>query len=410
MATQKTKRRGVMKKKKFSVFLSVLCVAAAFLSMSFVVSAQAASKDPIKFGLLCSYTGILAHYGKIVQTGLELGFEEVGWQVAGREIKLLTEDDGTFDAVKGLEKAKKLAEVDKVDIVFGPCTSGVYVATAPYFEERKRLNIHFGWRGELRIWEKPRYDATGGGSLGQWAYPAGLWAAKEKGFKKAVTVGTDYETGYQGAGAFSEGFRKAGGTIVQQHWPSPGTNDWGPYFSRWKDADCTAIIAFGPDMLSFIKQFYEFGLWKKQQLILLSNDSVQERDLAQFGDWVQGLVSATDYVWTIDNEVNNKFVKAYEAKAGHKPPPSAGAMGYQSALIFLSLMEATGGDTNQKVMRDALMNLRVEVPSGTFEFTDKGYPIRDCFIAEAKKKNGEFVWEVIHTTNNASHPGYYTKP
>jgi len=399
-----------MKRKKLSTVLGVFCLITLFLSIPLAGTAEAASKDPIKFGLLCSYTGILAHYGKIVQTGLELGFDGVNWQIAGREIRLLTEDDGTFDAVKGLEKAKKFAEVDKVDIVFGPNTSGVYVATAPYFEERKQLNVHFGWRGELRPWKEPRYDVTGGGSLGQWAYPAGQWAAQKKRFKTAVTVGTNYETGYQGVGAFSEGFKKAGGTIVQQHWPSPGTTDWAPYFSRWKDADCTAIIAFGPDMLSFIKQFYEFGLWKKQQLILLSNDSVQEKDLAQFGDWVEGLISATDYVWSIKNQVNNRFVEVYESKTGHKPPPSAGAMGYQSALIFLALMEATGGNTDQKVMRDALMNLSVDVPSGTFQFTEKGYPIRDCFMVEAKKKDGKFIWEVIYTTHNATHPGYYTKP
>jgi len=52
-----------------------------------------AQKGPIKVGLILPETGPLAANGKDMANGMQLFFEEQGWRLAGREIKLITEDD-----------------------------------------------------------------------------------------------------------------------------------------------------------------------------------------------------------------------------------------------------------------------------------------------------------------------------
>src|SRR5262249_45884693 len=52
-----------------------------------------AQKGPIKIGFLIPETGPLAANGKDMANGFQLFFEEQGWKLAGREVKLITEDD-----------------------------------------------------------------------------------------------------------------------------------------------------------------------------------------------------------------------------------------------------------------------------------------------------------------------------
>jgi ABC-type branched-subunit amino acid transport system substrate-binding protein len=52
-----------------------------------------AQKGPIKVGLILPETGPLAANGKDMANGMQLFFEEQGWRLAGREVKLTTEDD-----------------------------------------------------------------------------------------------------------------------------------------------------------------------------------------------------------------------------------------------------------------------------------------------------------------------------
>jgi len=403
-----------LKGKKLVILVVSVLFILALAVLPFAGACAPAPAKPIRIGLLASFTGGLAGgWGETtLKPGMELALEELNYEIAGRPVELYMEDDGSFDAVKALEMAKKLVEVNQVDILFGPTASSSWVAVAPYMNDIQHVLLTNDWRGELDPW-KPgelRWDTFVGASLGQFSYPLATWAY-DQGYRTAVTIGSDYETGYQGCGAFADGFTKAGGTVLQQLWSPLGTTDWGPYLAAMKPADVVAIIAFGPEMISFVRQSYEFGLWARSKVMLLSNDTYQEPQLTEAGDWVLGLISGSDYTFRVDNPVNNRFVPAFEAKTGFKPASSSGAYGYHSIQVFKALMEKTGGDTTQAVMRDALVGLTYNSPLGTFTITEAGYPYIDAYVTEARKTvEGEYVWEIIHTTKAVPSPGYYTKP
>ncbi|MCS6937210.1 MAG: ABC transporter substrate-binding protein [Candidatus Bipolaricaulota bacterium] len=84
-------------------------------------------------GTLLDYTGALAEYGPAIRTGIELAerhLNEAAREVLGGPIvRLIHEDSGTSPTV-GVDRAKKLVEVDKVPAYIGSLASGVTIPIA----------------------------------------------------------------------------------------------------------------------------------------------------------------------------------------------------------------------------------------------------------------------------------------
>jgi len=396
-------------KRKRALLLTVSMLVLIFAVQVTTAYTKTVSKEPIKIGAVLPLTGGLSIHAPFNKGGMEVAIDEFNWQIHGRPIKIIYEDDNSFDEVMALQKFRKLCEVDKVQVMFGPMASSSLLGTETYIDVVKMPTFQIGWQGEFKAWDKPGWQFAAGGALAQQAYPGGTLAYK-MGHRTATTIGVDYETGYQGAGAFADGFRKAGGTVVQQQWAPMGTPDWGPYFSGLKKADCTAAIVLGGDMMTLAKQWHEFGLWDKRPLIYLANEGLLSSTLKQLGDFMQGLFSVTDYTWTIDTPKNKKFVSAFEAKTGLKPSPIA-FITYINMSLALHAIEKAGGNTDPEAIREAVLGLTIETPTGPVTFDkEKGYTIKNIFGTEVQKVNGELAFVVINTFPNAPWPGYYTKP
>jgi len=69
-------------------------------------------------------------------TGIELYLQEIGYQVAGRKIELLVEDDEANPAT-GLTKTRKLVEKDGVHIMTGGLMASTAYALAPYIDSKE---------------------------------------------------------------------------------------------------------------------------------------------------------------------------------------------------------------------------------------------------------------------------------
>ncbi|GAJ21350.1 unnamed protein product, partial [marine sediment metagenome] len=198
--------------------------------------------------------------------------------------------------------------------------------------------------------------------------------------------------------------------VVQYQWSPVGATDYAPYFAAMQEADLMVMFQYGAGVISFVKQWHEFGFWDKQPLLLLINDSLQEPSLAELGDFTIGLHAATNYSWTVDNPVNNKFVPAFVAKTGMMPEPPA-HWAYTATTIFLAIMEKTNGDTTPEVMRDALFGLTVDSIPGPITFDgEMGYSLVNTFITEVQLVDGQLAYKVIETYPATTNPGYYTKP
>jgi len=116
--------------------LALILLALGTLAFVVAPSPSAAQKGPIKVGMIVSLSGPLAANGKDMVNGYEMFFEQVGYKLAGREIKFLVEDDEGKPAV-GLTKLRGLVEGQGVHLVTGPVSAGIGYAVAPYIDGKK---------------------------------------------------------------------------------------------------------------------------------------------------------------------------------------------------------------------------------------------------------------------------------
>ncbi|MEM2904553.1 MAG: ABC transporter substrate-binding protein [Candidatus Bathyarchaeia archaeon] len=98
--------------------------------------------DVIKIGCLMDLSGGLGPMGVKIQLGAKLAVDEVNARggIRGRPIQLIVEDTETKPA-KALEAARKLVEVDGVQVIIGPLISGAARLVGPYVTEKRVLLI-----------------------------------------------------------------------------------------------------------------------------------------------------------------------------------------------------------------------------------------------------------------------------
>src|SRR5437867_10908975 len=93
----------------------------------------AAAQAPIRIGFLAPLSGAIAAAGRDMYSGCELFWQESGWQLAGRKLEVILEDNEGLPAT-ALTKLRKLVESDQVHMVAGVILSNVAYALVPHIE------------------------------------------------------------------------------------------------------------------------------------------------------------------------------------------------------------------------------------------------------------------------------------
>jgi len=362
-----------------------------------------AQKGPIKVGLILPETGPLAANGKDMANGLQLFFEEQGWKVAGREVKLITEDDEGKPPT-GLAKARSLVESQGVHVLMGPLSAAVGYAVAGYVTDKKVPTI-FPIVSAEDITQRKRsaYIVRTGWSSAQPSQPFGKWVYDNLGYRKIAMIGYDFAFGWEVAGGFQRTFEDAGGQVVQKLWPPLGNADFAPYLAQLRrDVDAVFCIFSGADALRFAKQYSEAGL--KSKLPLIGGGTfTDEHVLRTMGDEVLGVVTALHYSAALATPANKKFVQAYEAK--FKQIPSYYSEGaYVGGLALKAALVATGGDVeNGEKLLGALRRVDLsDAPRGPIRFDDYGNPVENIYVRKVERVGSQLQNTVIYTFPNVS--------
>jgi branched-chain amino acid transport system substrate-binding protein len=362
-----------------------------------------AQKGPIKIGFLVPQTGPLAANGKDMINGFELFFEEQKYRLAGREVKLIIEDDEGKPAT-GLTKARGLVEGQGVQLLTGPLSAAVGYAVAPYIDGKKIPAIFpIVSADDLTQRKRSAYIVRTGWTSSQPSHPFGKWVYDNLGYRKIAMIGYDFAFGWEVAAGFQRTFEEAGGKVVQKLWPPLGNADFAPYLSQLKrDVDAIYAVFSGADALRFAKQFAEAGL--KERLPLIGGGTfTDEHVLRTMGDEVLGVVTALHYSAALTTPANKKFAAAYEAK--YKQIPSYYSEGtYVAGVALKAALEATGGDIeNVDKFLGALRRVDLsDAPRGPLRFDDFGNPVQNVYVRKVERVNGRLQNSVIHTFPNVS--------
>ena len=347
-----------------------------------------AQSGPFKIGMLAPLTGPFAQTGKDMVNGAELYLDEIGRQIGGRKIELIVEDDEAQPAT-ALNKSRKLVEQDKVHVLTGGQLASIGYALQPYIDAQKIPATYPVIASDDITQRKPaKWIVRTGWSTSQPMHPFADWVLKNTKYRKVAAIGMDYAFGYETIGGFQQVFEDGGGQIVQKIWTPLNTNDFAPFLAQIRrDADAVLALFVGRLALQFTKQYQEAGL--KDKLPLLGGGTTtDESALPQMGDEAIGVVTALHYSQALDNPANQKFAKAFEAKAG-KMASYYSEAAYTNARWIVEAAKLAGGKVEDRdAMLAALRKVRLtDSPRGPLSIDDYNSVIQNVYIRKVERKD-----------------------
>ena len=203
----------------------------------------AAAQDSVKIGLILPMSGQQASTGKQIDAAVKLYQAQKGTTVAGKKIEVILKDDTSVpDVTKRL--AAELVTNDKVAVLAGFGITPSAMATAPIATQAKIPEVVMA-AGTSSITEASPFVVRTSFTLAQSSVPMAEWSAKN-GIKKVVTMVSDYGPGIDAEKSFSDTFKAAGGTIIENLSVPLRSPDFAPVLQKAADAKADALFVFVP--------------------------------------------------------------------------------------------------------------------------------------------------------------------
>jgi branched-chain amino acid transport system substrate-binding protein len=369
-----------------------------------VPNVLAQTSAPIRIGNVNSYTGGLAYAGENNLNGMNLYFDSINWTVAGRKIEVIKEDD-QFNPQIGLQKAKKLVESDKVDLVVGIQASNVALAVLNYMKQQKAFYVVSGAGTDAITWDRYPYLFRTSVSAYQLSGPMANYVYDNLG-KEIVTTASDYAGGRDVMAQFKGPYVAKGGKVLKEIWPPLGTTDFSAYLTDIKSIDPPVTYDFmpGADAVRFIQQYSEFGL--KEKMPLTGFTIIDSQTVKALGKSAVGVISALTYTDTVDNPESKEFAASFRAKYKYAPDLFAD-YGYVGAKTIGEALKMTGGDASDKdKLAEAMAKVKFNAPRGPFRMDPATHnPIQDIYICQVIESGEGISTKTLFTAKDVQDPG-----
>ena len=351
-------------------------------------AARAAETGPIKIGTIEPYTWEDPTI-QLIDKAIKMRLEDVGGKVAGRPIELIPEDDAG-NAVKAVEKAKKLVEMNKVSAIIGPIPANCALAVANYTAASKTPQfsiVQMPYAGNKNP-GKNVYSIAGTqqGST----KPLGVYAY-ELGYRTIAVLHQDFVAGEELAKGFIDAFEAKGGKVIQRQKVPVGTMDYAPFVGAIQKADAFVTWLLPQEQLRLNGQYFSAG--PKMPYILL-NGAFPAEMLQQTGDKTLGIISVIRWTRFDTSPVNKTFVDTFVKKYGEYPTTNAVAA-YDQMGFLLEALKATNGDTRLDALNPALKKVKLTLGAGVTQYNEDGIAIGDMSIVKVEKVEGKHAWVPI---------------
>ena len=367
---------------KNRIVRSVTLVTVLALALLISVPGSVLAADPIKIGFLFDVTGPLAPVGLDNQQGAIIALEQAGYQLMGRPIKAIIEDSAT-DVNTTLDKARKLAEVDKVRLIVGPIFGGAQQAMGGYADKVPIPVITIGPSQNVEV-IKNNWSFLAHSTCEAGGYPMGVYAAEKLGYKTATTMASDFVAGHEFIDGFKKGFEAKGGKVIQQQWYPLGTKDFVPFMTAAKQADCLVTWWPGGDAFGGFKAYKDLNI--KMPIIQASDGGITANPAInkRLGDVIAGVYAGVTYSDKAAYPGNKEFVEQYTKKFGAGPGANAGGS-YISTKIALAAIEKAGKDESPQALKKALLSLKIDTIRGPLSFNEDRIATHDVPVVVIEK-------------------------
>lgn len=378
----------------------------SMLTAGLVAAMSGAAAQELKVGTVLSFSQVMGVYGNAILDGMNLAIEEAGGSVAGRKIVIVKEDDKN-DPKVALQLTRRYVKDDKVDFIVGPVASHLAAAIRDEVHRSKTfLLIANAGNDELTRELCSPYIVRTSFSNWQWNYPMGEYAAAKLG-KRAAIVASNYVAGKQMGGAFADGFKKGGGTVVDEQWPAMGTADFANVMTKLRSVNDKVDVVWnfipGSGTVNFINQYAQAKL-KPVQVGPQSN--ADEFFFDALKESAVGVIGSGQYVQSMNTPRNQAFIAAY-MKRYNRLPAAVDVAGYDSMRLIIDAVKRLNGNlSDKKAVRQAMVAAEIDSPRGYFKIDPKdGNVIQNIYITKVvKRTNGTYGHEVLQTIDKVQDP------
>jgi branched-chain amino acid transport system substrate-binding protein len=332
-------------------------------------TAPTAPVAPVKIGALFDMTGMGATWGATMKEATEFALKEAGEQVAGRKIQLIIEDTGT-DPTIAVDKARKLLEHDKVDILIGPVWTNEEEALYSFVQPYGTPLIHATSVCAPRLDDPQKYNMVFAIGATEWSrgYSTADYVYDKLGYRTASAILHDYSGGWVPFEAFAQRFEEKGGKIVQIQ-PVPfGVTDLSPFILNLQQADMLFLGMTGAPQ--FLHQYKQLG--GKLPLAFIGYEWMPRADKQDAGDDCLGMITSGEWSSLIDTPENKAFVDSYQKAVG-RVPDCWDESSYTVVKLILGAIDFAKGDTSSGALVDALYKITVDTPRGKISFDAGGW-------------------------------------
>ncbi|MEV0395289.1 ABC transporter substrate-binding protein [Polymorphospora rubra] len=353
-------------------------------------AASGADGTPVKVGFMVPKSGVYASIGVDLERGMQIYLEEHGNKLGGREVQLVTIDEGSTPQV-GTSAARRLVQQERVAAVLGIVNSATAVGVANIFSDAKVPVISTAQVTDNPYWWRVGWtNAMMNTSIVD-------YLVDERPDESVYLIGADYKQGHDIIEAVRTGLEAGGVKIAGKAFtPFGTTQDYQPYLSEIRNSGATSVYAFyaGAEAAKFVTQYAQFGL--NNGVTLYGNQALTEGNLAAQGAAASGVLTNSIYTPRIDSPANKAFVDAYVAKFDAQPSVYSEAQ-YASAIVLDKTLAAIGDNavTGEAIIA-ALPNIGdIESPRGTWRFDEAQAPTQTLYLRRATEQGGVMYDEVI---------------
>lgn len=366
--------------------IAALAVAGAFA----MPAAQA--QDTIKVGVIASFSGPFADYGKQMQGGIKAWMAQHGDSVAGKKIQLIYKDTTGPSPEIAKRLAQELVVREKVDFLAGFGLTPEALAVAPIAQQAKKPMIIMNAATSV-ITTKSDYIARFSMTLPQISAPMGDWAVKNK-IRNVATVVADYGPGIDAEKAFSDRLVKNGGKVVEAIRVPLRNPEFAPFIQRIKDAKPDAVFVFvpaGEQSIAFMKGYRERGLAAAGVKVIATGDLTDDHVLPAMGDNTLGVITTFHYSAAHKSPENEAFLKSFAAANPQGGRPNFMAVAAYDGMnaIYQVSQKLNGKIEGDKAMA-VLKGMKINSPRGPITIDPATRDIvQTVYVRKVEKVNGQ---------------------
>jgi branched-chain amino acid transport system substrate-binding protein len=372
----------------------VSSVAGIGLSSAAVFRARAAD-GPIRIGLLTVKTGALASGGIDMERALIMYLKERDYMMAGRKVELVTGDTAGVPAT-ARTKTQEMVEKNDVHCLIGPLAAFEALAIDDYIRQSRIPTLLVAAAEDMTQRSANPWFVRATSTSSQCAHPLGEYAARELKFRRMITIADDIAYGQEMCAGFQRVFEDNGGQIIQKLFPPLTVPDYGSYVAQLKNADAIFLGFAGSNGFRFLKQFVEYGLKEKMQVIG-GMTALDEAVLRNMGDEALDIITTCWYSAELDAAPNRTFAPAFRKEFSYDPGFYAASTYVNGAVLEAAVKAVNGKVEDRPAFMAALRATNVETARGPVKFDDLGNVVGNVYLRKVTRKDGRLVNSVFKT-------------